>query len=125
MDQNETEERFSFERLEAYRVAWAALAKVLTYRERLRGLPGSVAGQLERAAVATVANICEGVGRVGLNDRKHKWAIARGEANEAAGHDRDHSPLLHLQRGRLSVPAPQLPARHLPADSNALPRAIR
>ena len=51
----------------------------------LRGLPGELASQLERSAVSVVANICEGTGRVGMADRRQRFAIARGEANEAAG----------------------------------------
>jgi len=80
-----TNEQFIFERLDAYRVAHEGLTIVLAHREKLRGLPGEIAGQLERAAVSTVANICEATGRSGIADRRHRYSIARGEANEAGG----------------------------------------
>ena len=43
---------FGFERLDVYRVARDALAIVVRYREPLRGLPGEVASQLQRASVS-------------------------------------------------------------------------
>jgi ABC-2 type transport system ATP-binding protein len=73
-------EQFGFERLDAYRVAKEALEVLLRYRGKLRGLPGDLASQLERAAVSTVANICEATGRTGVADRRNRYAIARGEA---------------------------------------------
>ena len=78
-------ERFVFEGLDAYRLAHAALARVVANRAKLRGLPGEVASQLERAAVSTVANLCEATGRVGMADRRQRFAVARGEANEVGG----------------------------------------
>jgi len=80
-----TTEKFLFEKLDAYCVARDALRTVIQYKAKMRGLPGELAGQLERAAVSTVANICEAVGRVGAGDRRQRFAIARGEANEAGG----------------------------------------
>jgi len=76
---------FVFEGLDVYRAAHLALAKVLAHKGALRGLPGELASQLERAAVSVVANICEATGRVGAADRRQRFAIARGEANEAGG----------------------------------------
>ena len=76
---------YFFELLDAYRVAREALKKLIEYKKRMHGLPGDVARQLERAAVSVVANLCEGVGRVSDADRKNRFAIARGEANEAGG----------------------------------------
>jgi four helix bundle protein len=78
-------DQFIFEGLDAYRVAMGALEIVLAHKAKLKGLPGEIASQLERAAVATVANICEATGRAGTSDRKNRYAIARGEANEAGG----------------------------------------
>ena len=75
--------QFVFERLDVYRLAREALALVLASRGRLRGLPGEIAGQLERSAVSTVANIAEATGRAGVADRRQRFAIARAEANEA------------------------------------------
>ena len=74
--------QYAFERLDVYRVAFAALRVIVRYREEMRGLPGKIADQMQRAAVSTVANITEAIGRDG-NDRKHRFSIARGEANEA------------------------------------------
>ena len=74
---------FGFERLEVYQVARAALRIVIGYRSRLKGLPGEIASQLERAGVSTVANIAEAYGRVTRADRQNRFAIARAEANEA------------------------------------------
>jgi four helix bundle protein len=79
-------DRFAFEGLDVYQVARGALGRVIANKAALRGLPGEIASQLERAAVSVVGNICEATGRVGLADRKHRFAIARGEANEAGGH---------------------------------------
>ena len=60
-----------------------ALEIVVKHREAMRGLPGEVASQLQRASVSVVANIAEGFGRYTGRDRQNRWAIARAEANEA------------------------------------------
>jgi len=78
-----TEALFWFERMEVYQAARAALAGGIAARAKLRGLPGEVAGQLERALVSTVANIAEGSGRASRADRARHYAIARGSANES------------------------------------------
>src|SRR5262245_49014198 len=78
-------DQFTFEGLDVYRVARDALGAVLSHKARLRGLPGEIGPQPERAAVATVSNICEATGRLGAADRRQRFAIARGEANEAGG----------------------------------------
>ena len=78
-----TRTQFWFEGLEAYRVAREALALVVPLRGRLRGLPGEVGSQLERALVSMVANVAEGAGRSTKVDRARCYAIARGSANEA------------------------------------------
>ncbi len=76
---------FTFERLDVYRVAREALAGAIGLRAQLRGLPGEIAPQLERALVSVVANICEGCGRHSQADRTRHFAIARGSATEAGG----------------------------------------
>jgi 23S rRNA-intervening sequence protein len=67
-----SEQLYGFERLDVYQVAYRGLKIVLGHRDKLKGLPGEIASQLERAAASTVANIVEGYGRVGENDRKYR-----------------------------------------------------
>ena len=74
---------FTFERLDVYRVACEALAVGIARRDELKGLPGELRSQLERALVSTVANIAEGAGRESRADQERHYAIARGSANEA------------------------------------------
>ena len=74
---------FGFERMEVYQVARAALKIVIGYRAKLRGLPGEIASQLERAGVSTVANLAEAYGRVTPADQQHRYSIARAEARGA------------------------------------------
>jgi four helix bundle protein len=75
--------QFWFEGLEVYHLARAALAAAIPVRSKLRGLPGELASQLERALLSVVANIAEGAGRASKADRARHYAIARGSANEA------------------------------------------
>src|SRR5437773_9734556 len=49
---------FVFEKLDLYRAAREALALAAGCKGALRGLPGEVAPQLERALVSVAANIC-------------------------------------------------------------------
>ena len=74
---------YVFEKLDVYQVAKSALVVVIRNRANLRGLPGEISSQLERAAVSTVANIAEATGRSTPADRRNRFVIARGEANEA------------------------------------------
>jgi four helix bundle protein len=74
---------FSFERLDAWRVADEALGLALRERGRWRGLPGDVADQAMRALISVVNNIAEGSGRETVGDQRRHYAIARGSANEA------------------------------------------
>jgi four helix bundle protein len=78
------DQRFPHERLDAYWVARAVVAFVARHRSRLHGLPGEAGPQLERAAVRALLNLSEAAGRQGVRDRARVFAIARGEACEAA-----------------------------------------
>ena len=77
-------QQFTFEKLVVWNVAKEALVLILGHKARLKGIPGEVASQLERAAVSVVCNIAEGAGRSSANDQRNRYVIARGEANEAA-----------------------------------------
>ena len=76
---------FPFEKLQVYQVALEVLRIAVGNRARLRGLPGELPNQLDRALVSVVANITEATGRQSLADRKRHFAIARGSATEAGG----------------------------------------
>ena len=76
--------KFGFEGLDVYRVAAEALRLAVARRAELKGLPGDLRNQLERALVSVVANIAESSGRESALDRRRHLAIARGSANEAA-----------------------------------------
>ncbi len=76
--------RFPHERLDAYAVARELVALIARHRSHLRGLPGETGPQLERALVSTLLNIAEAAGRQGVRDRARVFAVARGEACEAA-----------------------------------------
>ncbi|MBI5481172.1 MAG: four helix bundle protein [Deltaproteobacteria bacterium] len=77
-------ERPPHERLDAFLVAREFVAFVAQQRGRLRGLPGEAGPQLERAAVSAMLNVAEAAGRQAARDRARVFAIARGEACEAA-----------------------------------------
>lgn len=76
--------QFGFERLDVYRFAREALVVVLRNKDKLRGLPGEIASQLERAGVSTVALVAEAAGRQSRADQRNRFVMARAEANEAA-----------------------------------------
>jgi len=80
----EADTRFPHERLDAYSVARDLVAFAAQHRSYLRGLPGETGPQLERALVSTLLNIAEAAGRQGVRDRARVFAVARGEACEAA-----------------------------------------
>ena len=80
------ERGFCFERLDVYRVAKEAVTIGIGERHNLKGLPGEVASQFERALTSTMANIAEGAGRETPKDQRRHYAIARGSANEAGSH---------------------------------------
>ena len=75
---------FTFEGLKVFQAARDALRLVIEHRERMKGLPGEMRSQLERALVSVVANIAEGAGRESRADQRRHYAIARGSAQEAA-----------------------------------------
>jgi four helix bundle protein len=74
---------FTFERLEAYRVAREVLALFVENRAAFRGV-GDVASQLGSALVSVAGNLAEGAGRESAADQRRCYVIARGSANEAA-----------------------------------------
>ena len=70
--------QFGFERLEVWRFAMIALREIKTLH-----FPkfGDLRQQLERAALSIIANIAEGVGKDGA-DQKRFFGIARGSTYE-------------------------------------------
>lgn len=78
------EARLPHESLHAWQVARELVAFVAERRSRLRGLPGELAGHIDRSAVSAAMNIAEAAGRISPKDRKSRFAIARGEASELA-----------------------------------------
>ncbi len=75
---------FAHERLDAYGHARRAVQLVKARQERLRGLPGAVAAQLERAVVGAHTNLSSGAAHGGAEARRH-FRIALSEASEAGG----------------------------------------
>jgi hypothetical protein len=75
---------FDFERLDAYRLALAAVEIVAARRRRLQGLPGRSGEQLERALAGALTNLCSGAAAQGA-EQKRQFRIALCEATEAGG----------------------------------------
>src|SRR5262245_32798109 len=75
---------FPHERLVAWELALEALEFVAGRREKLRGLPGGMGGQLERGGGGGDSNICGGGAGGGGEARRH-FRIALSEAGEAGG----------------------------------------
>ncbi len=75
---------FDFERLDAYRLALAAVEFVAARRRQLQGLPGKGGEQLERAVAGSLTNICAGASAYGAQ-KKRLFKIALEEAGEAGG----------------------------------------
>ena len=73
---NATNHYFPHERLLAYQLAEEALVFVAARKDKLRGLCGGMAGQLERA--------CAGAAARGEEAKRH-FKIALSEAGEAGG----------------------------------------
>ena len=75
---------FGHEKLDVYRLSIELAAYPL---ETIRGVPKGnqdFVSQLRRAVTSIPANIAEGVGKTGEDDRKRYFSIARGSATEAA-----------------------------------------
>src|SRR5262249_17302448 len=70
--------QFSFERLDVWRVAMEALREIKALQ---MGKFGDLKHQLERAALSIVANLAEGVGKDGADQRRF-FSIARGSTYE-------------------------------------------
>jgi len=75
---------FPHERLVAWELALEALEFVAARRDKLRGLPGGMAGQLERAVAGAYSNLCAGAAAREAEARRH-FRIALSEAGEAGG----------------------------------------
>jgi hypothetical protein len=75
---------FEHERLDAYRHSRQALQFVASRRAALRGLPGKVGEQLERAIVGAHTNLCSGASAEGAEKRR-LFRIALSEGGEAGG----------------------------------------
>jgi hypothetical protein len=84
MTHNEADGYFPHERLAAWQLALEALEFVAKRREKLRGLPGGMAGQLERALAGAYSNLCAGATARDAESRRH-FRIALSEAGEAGG----------------------------------------
>ena len=70
--------QFSFERLDVWRVAMEALREIKALQVARFG---DLKQQLERASLSIVANLAEGVGKNGA-DQKRFFGIARGSTYE-------------------------------------------
>lgn len=75
---------FAHERLDAYRLARKAVQLVAALKPKLRGLPGGIAAQLERAVVGAHSNLCAGLAARGAEKGRH-LSISLTEASEAGG----------------------------------------
>ena len=75
---------FDHERLDAYRWSRTAVQLVHALKPKLRGSPGGIAAQLERAVVGAHSNLCSGAAARGA-EKARQLSIARTEASEAGG----------------------------------------
>ena len=75
---------FPHERLDAYRLARQVTQFVGQRRAKLRGLPGNLGPQLERAVMGAQTNLCAGAAAEGAERRRH-FRLALTEAGEAGG----------------------------------------
>lgn len=75
--------RFDYQRLDAYKVALAALQLGEQIAKRLPRGYGKLRDQLRRALLSSYLNIAEASSRTG-NDRRSRFRCSRGEAAEAA-----------------------------------------
>jgi four helix bundle protein len=81
---NTTPRYFDHERLDAYRWSRQAVQLVSALKPKLRGLPGGIAAQLERAVAGAHSNLSSGAAARGAEKRR-QLSIARSEASEAGG----------------------------------------
>src|SRR6202453_4020586 len=84
---------FSFEKLLVYQKAVDFADAICEHTEKFGRGYGSLALQLNRAALSISANIAEGNGRFTKPDRRNFFGIARGSVQECV-------PLLELARRR-------------------------
>ena len=70
------------EKLDVYQCAIKFLALVFGWLPRLPRGYSALVDQWRRSAMSVSLNIAEGTGKVSIDDRKNKYAIARGEAME-------------------------------------------
>jgi len=75
---------FGFERLHVYQRSIEFLSLALRICASLPKGHGLISDQLRRASMSVPLNIAEGVGRMGLEDNRRHFAIARGSAMECA-----------------------------------------
>jgi len=80
---NHSSFRFSFENLRVFQSAQQALLLVVEAKDSLRGAPGELASQLNRALVSVCLNLAEGAGRKSAADQARLYQIAYGSAAEA------------------------------------------
>ena len=75
---------FPHHRLDAYRIALEMAAAARRAADRIPRGQRSVADQMMRAAGSTVLLIAEGANRHSTGDKRHRYAMARGECGECA-----------------------------------------
>ena len=75
--------QFSFERLVVWQLAVEAMVQADQVARGVGRPYGELADQLRRASLSVVANLAEGVGKDG-KDQKRFFSIARGSACESA-----------------------------------------
>ena len=74
--------KFSYEKLDVYKVAIRFFAWCAAIISRAPTGPSTVIDQLKRASLSIVANIAEATGKTTKPDKKKFYAIARGSAME-------------------------------------------
>ena len=76
--------RFPHHRLDAYRVSLQLAASVHAVAAGIPRGRRSLADQMIRASQSTVLLIAEGANRIHSGDKRHRYALARGECGECA-----------------------------------------
>jgi four helix bundle protein len=80
---NRDQRQFGFERMELWQLALEAMEGAQGIAAELGRPHGALADQLRRASVSICANLAEGVGKDG-DDQRRFFSIARGSTNETA-----------------------------------------